>query len=67
MTLCSSFDPREQPAPQIVQMCAKALEAHARANDKLDLYKLYRATPKSDAMVTTLVNLFNEGNFPKNA
>ena len=60
IALCSEFDPREQPAPKLVQLCVQALETHAINDQSLNLYKLYRSTPPSDRM-NSLVSRLNEG------
>lgn len=60
--LCSEFDPREQPAPKLVQLCVQALEAHANNDQALNLYKLYRSTPPSDLM-SSIIKCLNEGDW----
>ncbi|KAK3915040.1 Phosphatidylinositol 3-kinase regulatory subunit alpha, partial [Frankliniella fusca] len=62
IALCSEFDPREQPAPKLVQLCVQALETHAINDQSLNLYKLYRSTPPSERM-SSLVARLNEGDW----
>ncbi|XP_034251731.1 phosphatidylinositol 3-kinase regulatory subunit alpha isoform X3 [Thrips palmi] len=62
VALCSEFDPREQPAPRLVQLCVQALETHAINDQSLNLYKQYRSTPPPERM-GSLVSRLNEGDW----
>ncbi|XP_066997352.2 phosphatidylinositol 3-kinase regulatory subunit alpha isoform X2 [Anabrus simplex] len=59
MGLCFQFSPAERPAPPLVMRCTQEIEARARNNPTLDLYKVYRSSPQTEHL-TELRHKFNE-------
>ncbi|XP_014233043.1 uncharacterized protein LOC106656534 isoform X2 [Trichogramma pretiosum] len=46
--LCAQFDASARAAPILIERCTRALEEHAAADPKLDLYKVYHSSPPSE-------------------
>ncbi|CAH1153755.1 unnamed protein product [Phaedon cochleariae] len=48
--LCCQFQLADAPAPELLINCATELERRAEANEALELYNLYSATPPTDRL-----------------
>lgn len=48
--LCNQFNLSDSPAPELIIKCALELEKRAKANENLELYNIYCATPPGDQL-----------------